>query len=165
MNKYITLLALVLFATNSTAQKKNTPANIQQDIEAVKKIIERETKAFFEIDYKTWEDSWAKVPYAYWSFADTTDVNFFEGWESIKSGFADYFKNSKPSTAKINREWHDIKVQGNMAYVRFTQKVNDNIRRDDQAEVRVLEKINGNWKIVHVGVIARQKPRALNHPR
>lgn len=135
--------------------KKNTPPTA--DIEAIKAVIEKETKAFFEIDYKTWKDSWSHVPYAYWSFADTTDVNYFEGWDKIHAGFSDYFKTQKPSKAIITRIWHDFRVNGNIAYVRFTQLVQDDVARDEHAEVRILEKTGATWKIVHVGVIAKQK--------
>jgi hypothetical protein len=148
----IILPCLLFFLASSTgfAQKKN-------DTEAIKALIERETKAFFEIDYNTWADSWAQTPYSFWSFADTTDVNSFSGWESINKGFSEYFKTSKPSKATIDRKWIDIKIFGNGAYARFTQHVRDNTNRKPQAEVRVLEKINGKWKIVCVNVIAMEK--------
>ena len=129
----------------------------KKDIDAIKALIERETKAFFEIDQKTWAESWVHEPYAFWSFADTTDVNSFSGWQAIEDGFAAYFRTAKPSPAKIDRTWHDIRVFGNGAYARFTQKVNDNTRRQPQAEVRVLEKVKGQWKIVCVSVIAIEK--------
>ncbi len=129
----------------------------KNDIEAIKALIEKETKAFFEIDYKTWASSWSQTPYAFWSFADTTDVNSFSGWEKIDAGFRDYFRTSKPSKAKIERTWMDIKVYGNGAYARFTQQVSDNTSRPPQAEVRILEKVKGAWKIVCVNVIAIEK--------
>ena len=154
----VTLFMLVL-AGHVQAQKSNATS---KEISNIKAVIEKETKAFFEIDQKAWSDCWAHVPYAFWSFADTTDVNSFSGWEAINHGFADYFASSKPSTAIIDREWLDVKVFGNGAYVRFTQKVNErDIIRDKQAEVRVLEKVNGQWKIIHVGVIASKKPIVL----
>ncbi len=140
---------LILGALNTFGQKK--------DVEAIKALIEKETKAFFEIDKAAWSSSWIHEPYAFWSFADTTDVNSFSGWNAIEKGFADYFRTAKPSKASIDRTWHDIKVFGNGAYARFTQKVNDNSRRPSQAEVRVLEKVKGEWKIVCVSVIAIEK--------
>jgi hypothetical protein len=148
---------LVFFSASVYAQKKKQATSPSNEIELVKAAIDKESKAFFEINYPVWADCWAHVNYAYWSFADTTDVNFFEGWESINKGFNDYFKTQKPSTAKMERNWHEVKVYGNSAYARFTQKIQDDLGRDEQAEVRVLEKINGQWKIVHVGVIAKQK--------
>jgi hypothetical protein len=150
----LTLAILVLLFPETPAQeKKKKPA----DVDLVKAAIDTESRAFFQIDQKTWADCWAHTPYAYWSFADTTDVNFFEGWDAINKGFAEYFKTSKPSKAKMERNWQDVRIYGNSAYARFTQKVQDDVGRDEQAEVRVLEKIDGRWKIVHVGVIAKQK--------
>jgi len=154
----ITLSFLGLALTSAVAQeKKKKDKSNSNEVELVKAAIDKESKAFFEINSTAWTDSWAHVPYAYWSFADTTDVNFFEGWDAIEKGFSDYFRTSKPSTTKMERNWHEVRVYGNFAYARFTQKVQDDVGRDEQAEVRVLEKINGQWKLVHVGVIAKQK--------
>jgi len=152
-SKILCVCLLLSFTLSVSAQKKNA------DAEAIRAVIERETKAFFETDYKTWADSWSHVPYAFWSFADTTDVNSFSGWSQIEKGFAEYFRTTKPSTAKIDREWLglEVKIFGNGAYVRFNQYVNDGTNRPGQAEVRVLEKVNGQWKIVCVSVIALEK--------
>jgi hypothetical protein len=140
------------------AKKAKQAASAANDETVIKNIIEKETKAFFEIDQKDWASYWAQVPYAFWSFADTTDVNSFSGWNEISKGFDNYFKTSKPSSAKINRNWRHIQINGTMAYIRFTQMVDDgNNMRPAQEEVRVMEKINGEWKIVCVAVIAIQK--------
>jgi hypothetical protein len=156
----VTLLLLIMLMTTVafSQKKKDKPSSsAANDEEVIKSIIEQETKAFFEIDEKGWSSLWAHEPYAFWSFADTTDVNSFSGWKEISEGFASYFKTSKPSTAKIIRDWHHINIMGNMAYIRFTQHVSDDSIRPPQAEVRVMEKINGAWKIVCVNVIALQK--------
>lgn len=153
----ICFIVLVLNCGAGLAQKKSKSNAPENDIAAIKAVIEKETKAFFEIDHKTWADHWVHEPYAFWSFADTTDVNSFTGWADINKGFDEYFKTSKPSQAKIDRQWLDFRIYGDGAYVRFTQKVNDESRRPEQAEVRVLEKQNGQWKIVCVSVIAIQK--------
>ena len=153
ISKILCVCLLLSLTLSVSAQKKNA------DAEAIRAVIERETKAFFEIDYKSWADSWAHTPYAFWSFADTTDVNSFSGWAQIDKGFSEYFRTAKRSTAKIDREWLglEVKIYGNGAYVRFNQYVNDGTVRPGQAEVRVLEKINGQWKIVCVSVIALEK--------
>src|SRR5690606_4880090 len=130
--KIFSVCIVVCLAGTVCAQKNN-------DVEAIKSLIEKETTAFFEIDYNTWASSWAHAPYAVWSFADTSDVNSFSGWDNINSCFREYFQTAKPSKAKIERQWHDVKVFGNGAYARFTQKVYDNTRRPPQSEIRVLE--------------------------
>ncbi len=154
MKVFKTAFAFFIFSVSLTtfaqAQKNN-------DVEAVKALLEKETKAFVEIDYKTWADTWSHTSYAFWSYADTTDVNSFSGWKMIDAGFADYFKTAKPSKAKIERVWQEVKVYGDAAYVRFTQNVKDETSRAPQAQVRVLEKIKGKWKIVLVSVVAIEK--------
>jgi hypothetical protein len=153
----LVFLSLAISGTLALGQgkkKSSVPAN---DESVIKSLIEKETKAFFEIDYATWAACWAHVPYAFWSFADTTDVNSFTGWEAIDKGFANYFKTSKPSTAKIERTWREIRIYGNGAYARFTQHVNDDTDRPPQEEMRILERMNDQWKIVCVTVIAVQK--------
>lgn len=151
------LILTILSVDAQSKKSKSSEASSPNDEAIIKSIIEKETKAFFEIDQKTWVSLWAHVPYAFWSFADTTDVNSFSGWEEINAGFDNYFKTSKPSTAKIARDWHHIKIHGNFAYIRFTQRVTDDSIRPAQAELRIMEKINGDWKIVCVNVIAIQK--------
>ncbi len=143
------LLILAACAAWGQSPSRGKATGLPNDEDKIKQLIERETKAFFEIDYNTWKDCWAHVPYAFWSFADTTDVNCF----------ANYFKTSKPSAAKIERKWISIKIYGNGAYARFVQLVRDDTIRPAQEELRVLEKINGQWKIVCVSVIAIEKEK------
>lgn len=151
MKYFIVLLLSICIPLVSIGQKKNS------DEEAIKALLEKETKAFFEIDYKNWSDSWNHAPHAFWSFADSTGVNSFSGWDNIDKGFAEYFKTAKPSKAKIDRSDFQIKVYNNSAYVRFKQTVRDDSIRPPQEEVRVLEKIKGQWKIICVTVIAIEK--------
>lgn len=153
----VCLLSLSTLTVQGQGKKGKSDTSSANDETIIKSVIEKETKAFFEIDQKGWQSYWAHTPYAFWSFADTTDVNSFSGWADISNGFNNYFQTSKPSTAKIERDWHHIIIHGNFAYVRFTQRVTDDSFRAPQAEMRVMEKINGTWKIVCVSVIAIQK--------
>lgn len=124
---------------------------------AIKAVIIKETTAFFQTDYKGWMDCWVHAPYAYWSNADSTGIYTYEGWKAIEIGFTDYFVTSKPSTAKIDRKWHEIRVYGSGAYARFVQITTEdgNVKVED--ELRVLEKQNGQWKIVLVGLMKGSK--------
>ncbi len=156
--KYFFVACLCFLATITAS------AQDSKDVVAIKAVLERETQAFFNVSRKDWEDTWMKVPYAYWSYSDSTGTSFIEGWDNISKSFDEYFKtqvSSRPidvayQSAKItiDRKWHDIRVYGNGAYVHYTQKVNDNIDHDETSQIRVLEKKNGKWKVICVGVIA-----------
>lgn len=126
----------------------------QNDKEAIKAVIEQETAAFMNVDYKTWSSLWMKVPYAYWSYSDSTGTSFVEGWENLNKTYVDYFKNSKPSKGEITNEWIEIRIYENGAYAHFVQKLKDEIDLDETSQVRILEKKDGKWKVVFVGAIA-----------
>ena len=145
-------MAAVLFLCLSSLAQKTT------DEEAIKAVIERETKAYFGIDYETWVDSWSHVPYAYWSYADTIGINYYEGWKAIETGFADYFVTSKPIAIDVERTWEDLRIYKDGAYARFKQTViTEGVRGPEQTEIRVLEKDKkeNEWKIILVGVLKK----------
>ena len=140
-------------------------AQDSKEVAAIKSAIEKETDSFFNLKRKDWEESWLQSSYAYWSYSDSTGTSFIEGWEGIRKSFDDYFRTQvanrqidvahQKGTVKIDRTWVSIRVYGNGAYVRYTQRVKDDIDRDETSQIRILEKgKDGKWRIVCVGAIA-----------
>jgi hypothetical protein len=128
------------------------------EIAAVKEMIAKETDAFFGVNRQAWADCWLHESYVYWSYSDSTATSFVQGWDGdqgLYKTFDNYFKTAKPSKAAITRDWIDVKVYGNGAYVRFFQNLKDEIDHDITSEVRVLEKKDGKWKVIFVGAIAK----------
>src|SRR5258706_12069408 len=144
---YLSTLFTALAITLTAAQPN--------DIAAIKAVIARETQSFFSVDRKSWENCWLQVSYAYWSYSDSTSASYIEGWEGLAKTFESYFKTAKPSNAEIINEWIEVRVYGNGAYVRFIQKVKDEIEHDETSQIRVLEKKEGKWKVVCVDATAR----------
>lgn len=144
----IVLFILVCFAPASLLAQA-------ADIAAIKELIGKETEFFFSVNKQAWAECWWKVPYAYWSYSDSTSASYIEGWNGLEKSFESYFKTAKPSKAQITNEWIEVKVYGTGAYVQFVQKVKDEIERDETNQVRVLEKKDGKWKIICVVAIAR----------
>jgi len=148
ITKFYLASLLAWFAITTAVAQPN-------DIAAIKAVIAKETQSFFSVDRKNWEDCWWNVPYAYWSYSDSTSTSYIEGWEGLNKTFDSYFKTAKPSNAEIVNEWGEIRVYGAGAFVRFVQKVKDEIEHDETSQVRVLEKKDGKWKVVCVDAIAR----------
>lgn len=151
------IFALLLSMGMVTAQK--------DDKTAIMAVIERETLTFLNVDKKGWYDTWGQVPYAYWSYSDSTGTNFIEGWDSISKYFEEYFRTNQSSRTidvahqseplQIERTWKDIRIYGSGAFAHYTQRVKDTkINRDETSQIRILEKKDGKWKIVCVGAIA-----------
>jgi hypothetical protein len=132
-----------------------TPLTAQDEKEAIKTVIAKETSAFMNVDYKTWAGTWVKAPYVYWSYSDSTTTSFVEGWDALNKTYAEYFRDSRPSHAEISNEWLEIRVYGNGAYAHFIQRVKDDIDTDETSQIRVLEKIDGKWMVVCVWAIAQ----------
>jgi hypothetical protein len=152
-------LALSLFFLATLA------VSAQDEISAIKAVIEKETFSFQNVDRKSWAGSWQQVPYAYWSYSDSTGTSFVEGWDSINKSFDTYFNtqvaNRQIDVAgkglKIERQWGEIRVYKTGAFAQYVQKVKDGMtNRDETSQIRVLEKgKDGKWKIVYVGIIAK----------
>ena len=134
-------------------------AQTESDKEAIKSVITRETSSFFNVDREHWSQTWMQTPYAYWSFADSSAASFLDGWETINKTFDEYFRNQKPSQAQITDEWIEVRVYGNGAFARFIQTLRDGIDTEVTSQMRVLEKQNGKWKVVCVGVTAKYPKR------
>ena len=154
------MAAVLLLSLSATAQKTT-------DEEAIKAVIEQETKAYFSVDYDNWINSWSHVPYAYWSYADTAGLNHFAGWKAIEIGFNDYFITTRPSRIEIDRTWEHLRIYKDGAYARFRQAVITNgVRGPEQTEIRVLEKNKDKqWKIVLVGVLKSPQIRPAAEAR
>lgn len=152
---FLTLSLLSLLCISGTAQ---------DDVAAVKAVIEKETFSFQNVDRKNWAASWLQVPYAYWSYSDSTGTSFVQGWNEIDKSFDTYFKTQVSSRQidvarkglNIERKWGEIRIYKNGAFVQYIQKVKDGmIERDETSQIRFLEKVDGKWKIVYVGIIAQ----------
>jgi hypothetical protein len=124
-----------------------TQTAAQTDAEAIKLIVSKESTAYFNVDYKTWAETWVQAPHAYWSYTDVSGTRFLEGWDSIKNSLASYFKSAKPSSGEIANQWLEVRVYETGAYVRFTQVATDGTDRTETTQIRVLEKLNGQWRI------------------
>jgi hypothetical protein len=128
------------------------------EIAAIKEVIAKESEAFFSVNKQVWADCWLHSPYVYWSYSDSSATSFVRGWDGdqgLAKTWENYFKTSKPSKVTITRDWLDIKVYGNGAFVQFYQNLKDEINHDVTSEVRVLEKVEGKWKVILVGAIAK----------
>jgi hypothetical protein len=158
-----TLLILIMFLALVSCNSSNNGAN---DIEAIKAAIEKETLSFIKGDKQNWDASWVQAKHSYWSYSDSTGTSFIEGWDKINKNFEELFKTRKANRnidvvtdtneITVERKWQEIRVYGDGAYVRYTQKVKDNqIDRDETSQIRVMEKMDGVWKVVYVGIIAK----------
>ncbi|MEZ4959368.1 MAG: hypothetical protein R2830_06085 [Saprospiraceae bacterium] len=133
----LALLTLPLFA-----QQKLTAEQI-----AIKQVIEDETKYFYANNYDQWAACVAHDDMTYFSYTSPYhgEGGIFEGqgWEAVAANAKKIMARQKPSDNPPAKNDYKFKVTGNIAYVTFTEG-------DGIAETRVLEKQNGQWKILRM---------------
>jgi hypothetical protein len=132
--------------------------NLQADKDAILATIEKETESFFARDYDAWKSTYAQTDYTFqaWSNRDGT-FDASVGWNGINSTVGKYIhENPEPQSSShpvVERKNIRYKFYGpNACYLTWDQfnsnKAGDNFHHSK--EVRVMEKANGQWKIVCV---------------
>lgn len=157
---YVVLLSLILaFVASCSAKGKTRSENaIQADKDSIMATIEKETRSFFARDYDGWKSTYAQTDYAFqaWSNRDGT-FDASVGWSGIDNTIGKYIHdNPEPQSSShpiVERKNIMFKFYGdNTCYLTWDQ-FNSNREGDNflhSKEVRLMEKINGTWKIVCV---------------
>ena len=140
----------------------------EKEKEAIMKVIQAETDCFFKRDYKCWQEQFTHSDYSYqaWSNADGT-FDASVGWESIEKNLGKFIKENPAETEeagsshpKIVRKNVKVKFYGNYAaHLTWDQYNSDRTQKYylQSKEVRLMEKIDNNWKIVNVSAFWNYK--------
>lgn len=132
------------------------------DEQAVMAVIAAETTAFWMKDYAAWAACWLHTPaarrFGWWARAGIRHV---EGWDAINSNMQRQMENNptpQPLAANVRRENVNIRISDQMAWVTFDQYGADTGEPEMDMpglshETRILEKHDGQWKIVYVGYL------------
>jgi hypothetical protein len=155
---FLTSLLLYSSCSNNAGQDSSiSDAALEKEKKAILQVIENETESFFARDYEAWKSNYAQTDYAFqaWSNDDGTfDSNV--GWEDVNEQVGKYItENPEPvsSHPKVERKNILYKFYGSdVAYLTWDQFNSDRQEKNfhHSKEVRLLEKINGSWKIVCV---------------
>jgi hypothetical protein len=123
-------------------------------------VIENESKAFWNKDFEEFSSYWAHEDYirtlGWWEAGGVTVV---EGWEERGRRTKSHMDDSPEANAtatKVKRENINLRIFKDVAWMTFDQYGEDtgDATMDMPGlsrETRILEKHNGQWKIVYVG--------------
>ena len=147
------LLTLFIFASCSEKKGNKTNGTISQLInpelekQAILERLNNETKDAFQRDYEAWTKNWVHDPSTSKVYMNFVDSTFSEsiGWKEI-SQFVKTFIEEHPEPEPVPKLLDKINVRlyKNGAWVTYEQQ--DSIR-GLKRETRLMEKINGEWKI------------------
>lgn len=155
-------------APNQPATDNKVPFSEEDETEAIMKVIDNETKCFFDGNYECWASNWSHQNYAIqaWNNSDGSSTAAI-GWEKINSqgkGWIEkYYKNGeiiihpdvkrkKPIVKFFNEKsaylnWEQYNADPNKKYYRVSH------------EIRLMEKEPDGWKIVNVTAFWDIKPK------
>lgn len=158
------MIALLLFACACSQPEKNETDvktfDEAKEKAAIMQAIEKETDCFYKRDYNCWKECFAQTDYAFqaWNNSDGT-VDAKSGWKEVDEKIGQYIKNN-PLPAGAN-SMHPVVQRRNMVVHFFTDSLasliwdqyNINDAKQNYTfskDTRLMEKINGQWKIVNV---------------
>jgi hypothetical protein len=119
----------------------------QAEKAAILKALNTETTAFFNRDYDLWAAQWvheAFIAKTYMVFSDSSQSEML-GWQAINEFAKDYMReHPEPEPVPTLLSEIDVRLYGKGAWVSFRQ---DDPARGLKRETRLMEKVNGQWKI------------------
>ncbi len=118
-----------------------------QEKKAILATLNNETKAAFQRDYEAWQQYWVHDPDITKIYIDFPENSFSEslGWKKIDDFVTDFFKkHPDPEPVPELLDSISVRLYGNGAWVTYEQQ--DSLR-GRKRETRLMEKVNGQWKI------------------
>ena len=121
--------------------------NLSQEEATIKKVIEDEITYFMARDYDKWANCYVHSPMTSrsWLSPSAHKGSFYavQGWDNIAKKEKARFATTPPSTNNGKNTDYQFRVTNEMAFVTFN-------RNNNPLQTRVLEKINGTWKILRM---------------
>jgi hypothetical protein len=130
------------------AQHTHVQNATKEEEAAIIKMMEADTKAFLAGDVAGLKNTWAFTPYTRGMAVSADGQKAYGGSGDEMSKWVE---SVKPTTATFANSNYNIRINGNMAWATYDQKITQQDKSSVVShEVRCLEKINGNWRIVVV---------------
>ena len=143
-------LVTTLFFVGCAEKADNTvsqTAHFEQEKAAILATINSETEAAFTRDYERWQEKWVHEPFVTKTYMQMNDSSLSEtlGWNEINEFVKTYIaEHPEPEPVPRLLDDIDVRLYGNGAWVSFEQ---DDSVRGVKRETRLMEKIDGQWKI------------------
>lgn len=147
MKPHLLIIFSLLF-TKSFAQ--NVTSLEEQD--EIKQVIADEAKFYYARNLEKWANCYRQTPQSYWAIIDREGGTMQkEGWDNINAFVSGYLKeNPKSVKCTFKREDYNFRrVNPTYIWVTFDQTKTLSGKKDLSKEIRILELIKSEWKIVN----------------
>ena len=114
----------------------------------IKKVVRAETESYYKSNPDAWQATWLHNAGITRAMVYKESYAIFKGWETFGPEAIAGLKEWKPGPVKIENTNYNIRTGGNLGWVEYDQKVSGEKDTSNSHEYRVLEKADGQWKIV-----------------
>ena len=146
------VLALMLIAGSSCQEK----IDMEKEKEAIKAVIENESISTHAKDFDQSSRSFLQDESLIYLSAGKSGYYYSVGWDSIGSAYKEWMENNpNPTTNKHQFTNYKIKVHKESAWAVYDEIVSssDGELLRTFVNVRFLEKVDGEWKIVFLSFV------------
>lgn len=125
------------------------------DEEAIRQTCENETKYYHEADVKNWEAQWSNKAHAEYQSQYLNElIKTPFAKNEVLSGMMNSVSKTIKSDGLVSKMTDfEARINGNMAWATYTQEdFKGETSATKSRQLRILEKINGLWKIVGLSI-------------
>ena len=140
-------------------EKSADDFNFEKEKQAILDVIQKESTAFWNKDFESYASCWVHADYTrsegWWKQGG---ISVVEGWKTNAENTKKMMKESpdpNPTASRVRRKNINIRIYNDVAWLTFDQYGEDTgdpsmDMPGRSRETRILEKHDGQWKIVYV---------------
>ncbi len=144
-------LLLILFSMLCLNKAFSQNITSPEEQTQIKQVITEEAKHFYSKNLEKWSTFYRQTPQTYWAIAEKDFSGQAETWDKILQLVGNHFsQNPKAIKATFKRENYTFrKVNPTYIWVTFDQTRSTDNKKFTSKELRIVELIKGEWKIVN----------------
>lgn len=144
-------LLLILFSMLCLNKAFSQNITSPEEQTQIKQVITEEAKHFYSKNLEKWSTFYRQTPQTYWAIAEKDFSGQAETWDKILQLVRNHFsQNPKAIKATYKRENYTFrKVNPTYIWVTFDQTRSTDNKKFTSKELRIVELIKGEWKIVN----------------
>jgi len=155
MKKINFLLLTVLFIPGCIPGEETI--DIEKEKEAIKAVIEAESNAYYSRDMEQQFSCFLQDETT--TIVVSGEEGLYDGWGKISEAYQGFYEDSpEASNLKVENKNYKIKVYRDCAWAVYDEYyvyANDSVRTGPR-EIRFLEKVDDEWKIVLLSLLSRE---------
>ncbi|MCA6392079.1 MAG: hypothetical protein IM541_01425 [Chitinophagaceae bacterium] len=149
-----------LFAQCRQQGSASKPVDIEKEKAAILAVIKKETETYYAKNLEGWKSTYLQSPrfrhHAYWEGYDekVRGYNGFDNYVALKKQAFDTSIHWEWDNTVVERSNENFNISHDMAWYTFDEVSHEkgtNKFLGKAIEARVLEKVNGEWKIAYLG--------------